>query len=84
LNSVASSGLFLKDETTWNMQTYWQTSDGTINYQVSLDGSTFSKAMNMSLSVPAKIGSPLSATASTDTTGVVYVSLTFYRLDLWR
>lgn len=74
-NSVASSGLFLKDKTTWNMQTFTQNEQGNITYQVSLDGITFGKSSNMSLSIPAKIGSPLAATASTDTTGVVYVSL---------
>ena len=74
-DSVTSSGLFLKDTTTWNMQTYWQDSYGNIKFQMSLDGKRFESLSNMTLTIPVKIGSPLSATASTDTTGVVYVSL---------
>ena len=46
---------------------------GHIMYQMSLDGSTFESQRNMTLSIPAKVGSPISATPSTDTTGVVYV-----------
>lgn len=71
--SVASSGLFLNDKTTWNMQAYWQEENGDIKYQMSLDGKKFETPRNTSLSVRPKIGSPLSATAVTDATGVVYV-----------
>ena len=74
-SSVASSGLFLKDGTTWNMQVYMQTSSGAIQFQMSLDGKTFGAKKNVSLEVAPMVRSPLSATAATDSTGVVYVSL---------
>jgi hypothetical protein len=80
-NSVASSGLFLRDKRTWNMQSYWQGQDGSIKYQMSLDGATFDNATNVSLSIPAKVGSPISAAASTDNTGVVFVRLSSQFLD---
>ncbi|CAG8978536.1 hypothetical protein HYALB_00012267 [Hymenoscyphus albidus] len=74
--SVASSGLFLNDKT-WNMQTYWQDPNGDIRYQMSLDGKKFETPRNTSLMIRPKVGSPLSATAETDPTGVVYLSV-FY------
>lgn len=74
LHSVASSGMFLKDNETWNMQTYWQNSTGGINFQMSLDGKTFQPSRNIALNIAPKIGSPLSATAEVDPiTGVVMV-----------
>lgn len=76
LASVASSGVFMKDETTFNLQTFWQTSSGSIQYMMALDGSTFQKARNASLSIAPKVGSPISTTAFTDSTGLVYVSFT--------
>ncbi|RDW72811.1 hypothetical protein BP6252_06718 [Coleophoma cylindrospora] len=75
--SMASSGLFLNDKSTWNMQTYWQTPTGDIKRQFSLDGQTFSAETNVSLQINPRIGSPLAATASTDKTGIVYLTL-FY------
>ncbi|KAG9234426.1 hypothetical protein BJ875DRAFT_441313 [Amylocarpus encephaloides] len=77
MSSVASSGLFLKDGTTWNMQTYWQNSYGTISYRMSLDGVTYKEAQNVTLRIPPRVGSPLTANAVTDSTGVVYLRL-FY------
>jgi hypothetical protein len=74
LHSVASSGMFLNDNTTWNMQTYWQNSTGGINFQMSLDGKTFQPSRSVALNIAPKIGSPLSATAEIDpVTGVVMV-----------
>ncbi|KAH6664500.1 hypothetical protein B0J14DRAFT_246765 [Halenospora varia] len=75
--SVAATGLFLKDKTTWNTQTFWQNTNGTISYQMSTDGSTFSSTRNVTLYQRPKVGSPISATAATDNTGVVYLTL-FY------
>ncbi|RDW87943.1 hypothetical protein BP5796_03637 [Coleophoma crateriformis] len=75
--SMASSGLFLNDKSTWNMQTYWQTPTGGIKRQISLDGQTFSAETNVTLQINPRIGSPLAATASTDKTGIVYLTL-FY------
>jgi uncharacterized protein YpmS len=71
--SVASSGLFLFNKTTWNMQIYNQKSSGDVQFRMTLDSSTFTSAQNVSLAVLPLKGSPLSATASTDSTGVVYV-----------
>jgi hypothetical protein len=74
LHSVASSGLFLNDKTTWNMQTFWQNSIGGINFQMSLDGKTFETSRKVALNIAPKVGSPLSATAEIDpVTGVVMV-----------
>ncbi|RDW68230.1 hypothetical protein BP5796_08887 [Coleophoma crateriformis] len=76
-NSVASSGLFLNDKKTWNMQTYWQQDSGNVQMRMSLDGTTWRPVRNVTFTIPPKQNSPLSATASTDTTGVVYLTL-FY------
>ena len=73
IGSVASSGLWLNGGTKWNMQTYWQNTNGSLWYQMSLDGVSYQQPRNASLRVPPRIGSPLSATAVTDSTGVVYV-----------
>ncbi|KAF4632186.1 hypothetical protein G7Y89_g5943 [Cudoniella acicularis] len=54
-DSVASSGLFLKDKTTWNMQTYWQNENGTINYQISTNGNTFAASRNVTLFARPKL-----------------------------
>ncbi|KAL3426765.1 hypothetical protein PVAG01_00274 [Phlyctema vagabunda] len=77
LNSVASSGLFLNDGITWSMQTYWQTPTGSIEMQRSLDGETWIPAQNITLPIAPRTRSPITATASTDTQGVVYLTL-FY------
>lgn len=78
--SVTSSGLFLQDGATWNMQVYYQPANSTkIIYKMDLEDSSelgyesFQAARNMTLSVLPKPGSPMTATASTDTSGVVYV-----------
>lgn len=73
LKSVASSGLFLKDGKTWNTQVYWQSSNGSINMQFSLDGKTFQPAKQVKLTFPPKVGSPISATAELDSVGTVVV-----------
>ncbi len=74
LHSVASSGMFLNDETTWNMQTFWQNTTGGINFQMSLDGMTFEPPQKVALSIKPKVGSPLAATAEVDPdTSVVMV-----------
>lgn len=79
--SVASSGLYLKDGRTWNTQVYYQPVNSTnIMYRMSLvNGSAgdenFEQARNISLSYTPRGGSPMSAVASTDATGVVYVSV---------
>jgi hypothetical protein len=74
LHSVASSGLFLNDGTTWNMQTFWQNSTGGINLQMSLDGKTFEASRSVALKIEPRVGSPMAATAEVDpTTGVVMV-----------
>lgn len=76
MNSVASSGLFLKDGTTWNMHVFSQNKTGGITLQVSLDGQQFQTAREVALTIPPKIGSPMSATAEQDEeTGVVMVSV---------
>ncbi|KAH7419431.1 hypothetical protein BKA64DRAFT_16398 [Cadophora sp. MPI-SDFR-AT-0126] len=78
MNSVASSGLFLNDGTTWNTHVIWQNSSGGINLQISLDGRTFQPEQPVKLSIPPKIGSPLSATTEVDaSTGVVMLNI-FY------
>lgn len=74
ISSVASSGLFLGNGTTWNMQVYMQNTTGGIQFQMSLDGKTFGSRRNVSLEIAPKVGSPLSATAATESTGIVYVS----------
>lgn len=75
LHSVASTGLFLKDGT-WNMHLFTQNTTGGITLQISLDGDTYQPYHNVSLTIPPKIGSPLSATAEQDKqTGVVMASL---------
>jgi hypothetical protein len=77
LYSVASSGLFLKDGT-WNMHLFSQNHTGGITLQVSLDGESYEPYQNVSLTIPPKVGSPLSATAEQDPqTGVVMVRLLF-------
>ena len=74
LHSVASSGLFLNDKKTWNMQTFVQNTTGGIILQYSLDGKTFQNASNVVLDIKARVGSPMSATAEVDlTNGVVTV-----------
>ena len=74
LHSVATTGLFLKDGVTWNMATFWQNTTGAINLQLSLNGATWQAAKAVKLTIPPKIGSPLSATAEQDsTTGVIMV-----------
>lgn len=76
LHSVASSGLFLNDGTTWNMQTFYQNKTGGIFLQMSLDGKKWEPARNVALNIAPKIGSPMSATAEIDpVTGVVMVCL---------
>ena len=76
LHSVASSGMFLNDETTWNMQTFWQTTTGGINFQMSLDGTTFEPSQKVALNIEPKVGSPLAATAEVDPdTSVVMVCI---------
>jgi len=78
LHTVASSGLFLNDKTTWNMQTFWQNSTGGINLQMSLDGKTFEASRTVALKIEPRVGSPMAATAEIDpTTGVVTLNL-FY------
>ncbi|CZR56945.1 uncharacterized protein PAC_06834 [Phialocephala subalpina] len=77
-NSVASSGLFLKDGTTWNMHLFSQNETGGINLQVSLEGGGFQPSQKVPLTITPKMGSPLSATAEQDEdTGVVMINL-FY------
>lgn len=79
--SLTSSGLYLQDGVTYTMQLYYQLENTTnIMYRMNLANSswgreTFETARNMSLSIAPKAASPLAATASTDTSGVVYVSL---------
>ena len=76
LHSVASSGMFLNDGTTWNMQTFWQNTTGGINFQMSLDGKTFAPSRKVVLNIEPKVGSPLAATAEVDPdTGVVMVCI---------
>jgi hypothetical protein len=76
LHSVASSGMFLNDETTWNMQTFWQNRTGGINFQMSLDGKTFEPSRKVALNIKPKIGSPVAATAEVDPdTSVVMVCI---------
>jgi hypothetical protein len=77
-NSVASTGLFLQDGTTWNTHVFWQNSTGGITMQMSLDGSkSYAASRKVSLTIPPKVGSPLSATAEQDEeTGVVMVGYT--------
>ncbi|KAK0125574.1 hypothetical protein ONS96_009410 [Cadophora gregata f. sp. sojae] len=78
LNSVASSGLFLNDGTTWNTHVIWQNSTGGINLQVSLDGQTFRPAQPVKLQIQPRVGSPLSTTTEVDpSTGVVMLNI-FY------
>ena len=60
LHSVASSGLFLKDGTTWNMNVFSQQTDGNITLQISLDGDKFEAVHNVSFSIKPRIGSPMS------------------------
>ncbi|KAL2075455.1 hypothetical protein VTL71DRAFT_398 [Oculimacula yallundae] len=77
-NSVASTGLFVNNKTLWNTHVLWQSATGTINLQISLDSITFRPEQEVRLSIPPKLGSPLSATTSLDsTTGVVSLSI-FY------
>lgn len=76
-DSVASSGLWLKDGT-FNKYLFNQKSSGRITLQVSLDGETYEDYQNVTLTIPPKVGSPLSATAEEDSqTGVVMINL-FY------
>jgi len=72
--SVASSGVYLEGKLTFVMQTFWQNPNGSIHYIMSLDGKTFQGTRNVSLTVPPKVGSPISSTAFTDIAGLVYVS----------
>lgn len=77
-NSVACSGLILNDSKTWNMQVFSQNSSGNIVLQVSLDGEKFEPATNLSLDIPPRKKSPISATAEQDDqTGSVMLNL-FY------
>lgn len=74
-NSVASSGLLLKDGTTWNMHIFSQNTTGGINLQVALDGNQFQPPQKVPLTITPKIGSPMTATAEQDEeTGVIMVS----------
>jgi len=74
LHSVASTGLKLKDGT-WNMHLFSQNTAGGVTLQISLDGDTYQPYRNVSLTIPPKIGSPLSATAEQDSqTGVIMAS----------
>ncbi|KUJ21720.1 uncharacterized protein LY89DRAFT_729225 [Mollisia scopiformis] len=76
-NSVASSGLFLKDGT-WNMHIFSQNTTGGISLQVALDGNSFNPPQKVPLTIMPKIGSPMAATAEQDeATGVVMINL-FY------
>ncbi|TVY56559.1 hypothetical protein LSUE1_G009886, partial [Lachnellula suecica] len=77
LATVSSSGVFMKDKTTFNLQTFWQTTNGSIQYMISPDGKNYLPEGNLSLTVAPKLGSPLSSTAFTDTSGLVYLTL-FY------
>ncbi|KAI1004487.1 hypothetical protein K3495_g3728 [Podosphaera aphanis] len=79
LNSIASTGLTLLDKKTWNMHVFSQnSSSGQIELQVSLDGHKFEPPTNVSLTIPPRVGSPISATAEQDTvTGVIMLNL-FY------
>lgn len=73
-DSIASSGLFIQDGTTWNMHLFSQNETGGINLQVSLEGGGFQPSQKVPLTIQPKIGSPLSATAEQDKdTGVVMV-----------
>ncbi|CAD6506145.1 BgTH12-07075 [Blumeria graminis f. sp. triticale] len=77
-NSVASTGLTLLDNKTWNMHVFSQNSTGQIALQVSLDGKTFEPPTNVSLTIPPRVGSPISATAEQDSqTHVIMLNL-FY------
>lgn len=74
-NSVASSGLILKDGTTWNMHVFSQNMTGGITLQVALDGNQFEPAQSVPLTITPKTGSPLTATAEQDAqTGVIMVN----------
>lgn len=75
-NSVASSGLFLRDGETWNMHLFAQNKTGSINLQISLDGSKFAAFQPVSLTIPPRIPTPMTATAEQDAqTGVVMVNI---------
>ncbi|RKF66858.1 hypothetical protein GcC1_108002 [Golovinomyces cichoracearum] len=77
-SSVACTGLTLNDNKTWNMQVFSQNSSGQIELQVSLDGKTFEPAKNLSLTIPPRKESPISATAQQDShTGVIMLNV-FY------
>jgi hypothetical protein len=76
LASVASSGVFLVGKSTFVMQTFWQSSNRSMQYTMSLDGKIFQDTRNVSLTIAPKVGSPISSTAFTDITGLVYVSFT--------
>lgn len=71
--TVASSGVFLAGSSTFLMQTFWQSSNGSMQYIMSLDGKTFQATRNVSLTIAPKVGSPISSTAFTDVSGLVYV-----------
>jgi hypothetical protein len=75
-NSVASSGLTLRDGTTWNMHLFAQNKTGSINLQISLDGGKFETVQKVPLTIQPRVGSPMSATAEQDQeTGVVMVNM---------
>lgn len=74
LHSVASSGLMLRDDTTWNMHLFAQNDTGGINLQVSLNGGQFETVQKVSLAIEPRIGSPMTATTQQDEdTGVIMV-----------
>ncbi|KAK6584873.1 hypothetical protein PZA11_003097 [Diplocarpon coronariae] len=77
-NSIASSCMLLNEGKTPNNFVIWQNATGELNLQVALRGTNFEPRKNISLTIPAKIGSPLSATTDVDwTTGVVTLNV-FY------
>lgn len=65
-DSVACAGLAVNQSEKWNMFVFSQSSSGQIELYASLDGETFEPATNISLEIPARVGSPLSATAEQD------------------
>jgi hypothetical protein len=82
--SVASSGVFLVGKSTFVMQTFWQSSNGSMQYIMSLDGKTFQGTRNVTMTIAPKVGSPISSTAFTDITGLVYVSCAAFWIFLGR
>ncbi|PBP18204.1 hypothetical protein BUE80_DR011105 [Diplocarpon rosae] len=78
LNSIAGSCMLLNEGKTPNNFVVWQNATGGLNLQVALTGTTYEPKQNITLDIPAKIGSPLSATTDVDwNTGVVTLNV-FY------